>query len=108
MNMHRALHPQADVDRLYIKRAEGGRGMISVEDCVEIVAKSLLKYIIESEEKLLKAVKDEGILGEGMSKEGIVEKRRNRYKEKPLHGQYVRSTEEIRHFKSWNWLTKEH
>ena len=39
MNMHRALHPQADGDRLYIKRAEGGRGIISVEDCVEIETK---------------------------------------------------------------------
>ena len=33
MNMHRALHSGADVDRLYMKRAEGGWGMISVEDC---------------------------------------------------------------------------
>ena len=106
MNMHRALHPQADVDRLYIKRAEGGRGMISVEDCVEIETNSLHQYIIESKEKLLKDVKDEGILGEGMSKEDVAEKRKNQYKEKPLHGQYVRSTEEIRDDKSWNWLKR--
>ena len=106
MNMHRALHPQADVDRLYIKRAEGGRGMISVEDCVEIETNSLHQYIIESKEKLLKSVKDEGILGEGMSKEDVAEKRKNQYKEKPLHGQYVRSTEEIRDDKSWNWLKR--
>ena len=106
MNMHRALHPQADVDRLYIKRAEGGRGMISVEDCVEIETNSLHQYVVESKEKLLKAVKDEGILGEGMSKEDVAEKRRNQYKEKPLHGQYVRSTEEIRDHKSWNWLKR--
>ena len=106
MNMHRPLHPQADVDRLYIKRAEGGRGMISVEDCVEIETNSLHQYIIESKEKLLKGGKDEGILGEGMSKEDVAEKRKNQYKEKPLHGQYVRSTEEIRDDKSWNWLKR--
>ena len=106
MNMHRALHPQADVDRLYIKRAEGGRGMISVEDCVEIETNSLHQYVVESKEKLLKAVKDEGIRGEGMSKEDVAEKRRNQYKEKPLHGQYVRSTEEMRDHKSWNWLKR--
>ena len=51
-------------------------------------------------------MKDEGILGEGMSKEDVAEKRRNQYKEKPLHGQYVRSTEEIRDHKSWNWLKR--
>ena len=30
MTLHHALHPQADVDRLYFKRAEGGRGLMSV------------------------------------------------------------------------------
>ena len=106
MTMHRVLHPQAGEDRLYIKRAEGGRGMISVEDSVEIETNSLHQYIVESKEKLPKAVKDEGILGEGMSKEDVAEKRRNQYKEKPLHGQYVRSTEEIRDHKSWNFVEK--
>ena len=33
INMNRALHPQADVDRLCMKRAEGRRGTISIEDC---------------------------------------------------------------------------
>lgn len=64
MTMYRALHPQADADRLYIKRAEGGRGMISAEDCVEIEINSLNKYIEGSIERLLKAVKDEKILEE--------------------------------------------
>ena len=30
-----ALHPNSDVDRLHISRKEGGRGLISIEDCVE-------------------------------------------------------------------------
>ena len=30
-----ALHPKSDVDRLYIPRKEGGRGVISIENCVE-------------------------------------------------------------------------
>ena len=29
-------HPQADVDRLYCRRSEGGRGMISIENCLTI------------------------------------------------------------------------
>ena len=33
LTINRALHPQADVDRLYLKRSEGGRGLLSVEDC---------------------------------------------------------------------------
>ena len=34
--IHGALHPKSDVDRLYIPRKEGGRGLISIEDCVEL------------------------------------------------------------------------
>jgi len=30
------MHPQADLDRLYRKRSEGGRGLISMEDFVEV------------------------------------------------------------------------
>ena len=32
MILHHALHLQADIDRLYFKRSEGGRGLMSVED----------------------------------------------------------------------------
>ena len=31
-----ALHPKSDVDRSYIPRKEGGRGLIFIEDCVEL------------------------------------------------------------------------
>ena len=31
-----ALHPKSDVDILYIPRKEGGRSLISIEDCVEL------------------------------------------------------------------------
>ena len=33
--MHKALHPKSNVDRLYISRNEGGRGLFSVEDPIE-------------------------------------------------------------------------
>ena len=36
LTMRRALHPQANVDRLYIATNNGERGMVSVEDCVEM------------------------------------------------------------------------
>ena len=29
------IHPQGDIDRLYMKRVAGGRGLQSVEDTVE-------------------------------------------------------------------------
>ena len=30
--IYRALYPKSDVDRLYIPRKEGGKGLISIED----------------------------------------------------------------------------
>ena len=35
MTMHKALHPRDDVDRLYVSRKEGGRGLASIEDSVD-------------------------------------------------------------------------
>ena len=34
--MYGVLHPKSDVDRLYIARNEGSRGLISIKDCVEL------------------------------------------------------------------------
>ena len=45
MTLHHALHPQADVDRLYFKGAEGGRGLMSVEDSVNSEINSLSWYV---------------------------------------------------------------
>ena len=63
--MPRALHPQVDIDKLYIPRNNGGIGIISVEDCVEMEIESLKKYVESSNETLLKTVGEEGTLGSG-------------------------------------------
>ena len=48
MTMRRALYPQADVDRHYIPRNNGVRGMISVKDYVEMETENLKKYVENS------------------------------------------------------------
>ncbi len=65
LNIYRALHPQSDVDRLYWKRAEGGRGLLSVEECVKIEQTSIGYYISNSNERLLAEVGREGIVFDG-------------------------------------------
>ena len=52
-----ALHPKSDVDRLYIPRQEGGRGLISFEDCVELGIRGLEVYVHGSEERLIQAAR---------------------------------------------------
>ena len=56
MTMYGPQHPKADVDRLYLKRCDGERGLIGVEDCVQAEVNSIDKYLSVSEEKLLKEV----------------------------------------------------
>ena len=52
-----ALHPKPDVDRLYIPRKEVERGLISIQDCVELAIKVLEVYVHGSEERLIQAAR---------------------------------------------------
>ena len=51
MTMFVALHLKSDVDRLYIKRKVGGRGLMSVERCVREEENSFSFYVNNSEKK---------------------------------------------------------
>ena len=51
MTMHGALHPKGGVDRLYVKRKEERRGLISVERFVKEEKDSLGVYVGNSEKK---------------------------------------------------------
>ena len=104
LTTYRSMHPQADVDRLYLKRKNGGRGMISVEDCIDMETCNLKKYIQESKEGLLKTVENEGVLGDGKTKEEVMQTRKTTYLAKPLHAQFYLRTEDDRDEASWNWL----
>ena len=64
--IHRSMHPQLDVDRLYWKRAEGGRGLKSVEEVVELEKASLGYYLEQTEEVLLKKVVRDGLFTESV------------------------------------------
>ena len=93
MTIYCALHPQADVDRLYVKRSKGGRGMINIEECVNVEVNNLSKYIQDSQERMLKAVDKEKIIKEkdpGKDNISYSEEHAQRYREKPLHGLFVR------------------
>ena len=58
MTMHKALHPSDDVDRLYVSRKEGGRGLASTEDSVNASIQRLEDYI-EKHEGLIIAIRNE-------------------------------------------------
>ena len=59
MTMHMALHPRDDVDRLYVSRKEGGRGLTSIEDCRDASIQRLEDYIEKHEGGLITAIKND-------------------------------------------------
>ena len=69
---------QSDVDRLYIPRKEGGRGLIFIEDCVELAIRGLEVYVHGREERLIQAAignKTDGLETASVLKRSKKEKR---------------------------------
>ena len=58
MTMHKALHPRDDVDRLYVPRKEGGRGLASIEDSVDTSIQRLEDYIEKHERGLITVIRN--------------------------------------------------
>ena len=67
------------------ERADGSRGMISAEDCVQIQINCLNKCVNESDELMFKAVAKEEILHEGRTKTEIKQERSEEFNNKHLH-----------------------
>ena len=99
MTMYGAHHPKTDVDRPYLQRCERGRGLLGLEDYVQVEVHSLEKYLSTLKEKTLKEVSRSRIIENnkyGKSKKEIHRKHREKYERKPLQGQFIKVTEEVR------------
>ena len=57
--MHKALHPSDNVDRLYVSRKEGGRGLASIEDSVDASIQRLEDYIQKHDRGLITAIRND-------------------------------------------------
>ena len=102
-----ALHPKSDVGRLCIPRKEGGRRLISIEDCVELAKRGLEVYVHGSEERLIqvgRGDKIDDLEAASVLKRSKKDKRLQDWEEKVLHGQYLRQTKEVRSDQCWAWL----
>ena len=111
LTMYGAFHPKSDADRLYVKRREGGRGLISIESCVRSEENNLGMYVRDANEMLLKGVKK----GKIIETENTVEKAefsrriqneyKNKWQEKRMYGQFARELpDEVDKKLSWNWV----
>ena len=84
--MHKALHPKDDVDRLYVGGKGGGKGLISIEECVENSVFGLRECVESSNERLITAAKDwykESEESVDDLKKRRAAERKERWKEKP-------------------------
>ena len=103
MTMDKALHPRDDVDRLYVSRKEGGRGLASIEDSVDTSIQRLEDYIEKHERGLITAIRNN-------SDNTIVNKmtiiRKQKWEEQQFYGRFKRLINNITHDKTWTWLRK--
>ena len=67
-----ALHPISDVDRLYITIQVGGRGLISIEDCVELKIRGLEVYVHQSQKRFIEAARGDKI--DGLEAAGVLKR----------------------------------
>ena len=103
MTMHKALHPRDDVDRLYISRKDGGRGLACIEDTVDAFIQRLQDCIEKYKRGLITIIRvdTDNTINERMTKT-----RKQKWEEKHLYGRFKRLINNISHKKTWTWLRK--
>ena len=62
MTMYGALHPESDVERIYVQRDKGRRELIRCENCIRSKENKLGGYVKNSVEKQLKGFKLIGVI----------------------------------------------
>ena len=103
MTMHKALHPRDDVDRLYVPRKEGGRGLASIEDSVDTSIQRFEHYIGKQERGLITAIRNNT---DKMIDKRMTITRKQKWEGKQLYERFKRLINNISHEKTWTWLRK--
>ena len=103
MTLHKALHPRDNVDRLYVSRKEGGRGLASIEDIVDASIQRLEDYIEKHERRLITAIRND--TGNTID-DRLTTTWKQKWEKKQLCGRFKRLINSISHKKTWTWLRK--
>ena len=97
----KALHPRDDVDRLYVPRKEGGRGLASIEDSVDASIQRLVDYIEKHERGLITAIRSDT---KNTIDDRMTTTRKQKWEKKQLYSRFKRLISNISDQKSWTWL----
>ena len=103
MTMHKALQTRDDVDRQYVSRKEGGRGLASIEDCVDTSIQRLEDYIEKYKRGLTTAIRNNT---DNTRDNRMTITRKQKWGGKQLYGRFKRLINNISHDKTWTWLRK--
>ena len=103
ITMHKALYPRDDVDRLYVSRKEGGRGLASIEDAVDASIQRLEDYIEKHERGLITAIRNDT---DNTIDKRMTITRKQKWEGKQLYCCFKRLLYNISHQKTWTWLRK--
>ena len=103
MTMHKTWHPRDDVDRQNVSRKEGGRGLASIEDSVDVSIQWLKDYIEKRGGRLIAATRNNT---KDTRTSGTTIPRKLKWEEKQLYGRFKRLTSDIPRVKTWTWLRK--
>jgi hypothetical protein len=106
LTCYRGLAKRSNVSRLYLKRQHGGRGLISVEECVRAEESSLSDYRRNCLQPVLRkchsAIQPASYQQDASQSDVLKE-----WREKPLHGQYIRQLDkDIDLNLTFSWLTR--
>ena len=110
LNMYQALHPRSNVDRLYLPYSEGGKGLLSVEEYVNVEKRSLGQYLKMNEDEWLRSAWVEGLIKEDedpqVYKERTSKSQMEDWQNKPMHGQFLRQAKNLSSNDTWQWLQR--
>jgi hypothetical protein len=134
--MYKMHHPKADIDRLYVKRKEGGRGLVQVEAAYKAEIINTVEYLNTNykEDQFVNIVKNHRSTQPNMNsvltlatkiieelnqphvktdgtqhtKARLREGLKEKWKKKVMHGQYIRNTDRqlISEEDTFLWLSK--
>ena len=101
--MYKAFHSRDDIDRLYVSRREGGRGLTSIEHSMDTSMERLEDYIQKHGGRLITATRNNT---NDARTNGATITRKQKWEEKQLYGSFKGLTSDISHEKMWTWLRK--
>ena len=111
MTLCKALHLQADVDRLYVPHGDGGRGLLSVVDVVCLEKHSLALYVSKCQEPIMAKIKEFSLIHDrsstNTSRSTVVAIHRDQWYGKSIHGQCPNLMNQLQADSS-SWLQRVH